>query len=498
VGLLIGGAVAPSAGVNGAPTIVWFRQDLRVQDNAALQAALEQGGAVVPVYILDEKGEEKWGLGGASKWWLHQSLKTLDESLRERGSRLILARGETLKVLRRLVKETGACAVYWNRRYEPAVVARDKAVEASLREDGVEAKSFNSALLFEPHEIANKQGGPFQVFTAYWRHCLSREFAPEIVIKTKIFPAVKRWPESVELKALRLLPEIPWDEGFYAAWTPGEAGAKKRLGYFLKTSAAGYGKTRNVPGEDGTSRMSPHLHFGEIGPRQIWAAARKQSERSGVFPANAGVQMFLSEIGWREFAHHLLAHFPETPTRPLREKFADFEWASDAGGKKLKAWQRGLTGYPIVDAGMRQLWATGWMHNRVRMIAASFLVKHLRLSWTKGAEWFWDTLVDADLANNTLNWQWSAGCGADASPYFRIFAPVLQGMKFDGDGAYVRRWVPEVAGLPDKFLHAPWEAPAEVLANAGVRLGANYPSPIVEHKTAREEALKAFKQLRTM
>ena len=479
-----------------SPTIIWFRQDLRLQDNAALAAALGRGGAVVPVYVLDDEGEGHWKLGGASRWWLHQSLKALDESLRERGSRLVVAKGASLEVLRKLVKATGAGAVYWNRRYEPAAIARDKEVKASLAADGLEAKSFNSALLNEPHTITNKAGGPFQVFTPYWRHCLSLTFAEEIAVKAKAIPAPDRWPESVDMEELELLPRVKWDAGFYAAWTPGEDGAKKRLGYFLKKLAPEYGEQRDLPGVDGVSRLSPHLHFGEIGPRQIWAAARAQAKDSGVFPANAGVQKFLGEVGWREFAHHLLYHFPETPVKPLREEFAAFPWAGDPGGKKLKAWQRGLTGYPIVDAGMRQLWATGWMHNRVRMVVASFLVKHLRLSWTKGAEWFWDTLVDADLASNTLGWQWSAGCGADAAPYFRVFAPVLQGVKFDGGGEYVRRWVPELATLPDKFLHAPWEAPEEVLERAGVTLGENYPRPIVDHKTARDAALAAFKELK--
>jgi deoxyribodipyrimidine photo-lyase len=493
---------APSAGVNVSPAIVWFRQDLRLQDNAALAAALARGGAVVPVYVFDEDGEGRWKSGGASRWWLHQSLTALDASLRERGSRLVVARGVSLDVLRTLVKATGAGAVYWNRRYEPAAIARDKIVKASLAEEGVDAKSFNSALLFEPHTIANKAGGPFQVFTPYWRHCLSLPVAEAIAVKAKTFPAAARWPELrevasvVALEELELLPRVTWDAGFYAAWTPGEAGASRRLKEFLAKDAPEYGERRNFPGVGGVSRLSPHLHFGEIGPRQVWAAARKQAKESGIFPANAGVQTFLGEVGWREFAHHLLYHFPMTPVRALREEFEKFPWASDPGGRKLRAWQRGRTGYPIVDAGMRELWATGWMHNRVRMIVASFLVKHLRLSWTHGAAWFWDTLVDADLANNTLGWQWSAGCGADAAPYFRIFAPVLQGAKFDGDGHYVRRWVPELARMPDKFLHAPWEAPEEVRKKAGVVLGESYPAPIVDHRAARAEALEAFKGLK--
>jgi deoxyribodipyrimidine photo-lyase len=486
----------PSAGVISTPTIVWFRQDLRLQDNAALAEALTRGGAVVPVYIWDEEGERRWGMGGASRWWLHQSLKALDASLRERESRLLVARGESVGELRRIVKATGAGAVYWNRRYEPAAIARDKVVKVSLAEDGLEAKSFNSALLFEPPTIVNKAGGPFQVFTPYWRHCLSLKMAEGIAVKAKRFPALENWPASRTIEALGLLPRVKWDAGFCEAWTPGEEGAKKRLTYFLAKLAPAYEETRDRPGVEGVSRLSPHLHFGEIGPRQIWAAAQAQAKETGVFPANAGVQKFLGELGWREFAHHLLYHFPDTPVKALREEFERFPWAGDPGGKKLEAWQRGMTGYPIVDAGMRELWATGWMHNRARMVVASFLVKHLRLSWTKGAAWFWDTLVDADLANNTLGWQWSAGCGADAAPYFRIFAPVLQGMKFDGDGVYVRKWIPELAKMPDRFLHAPWEAPDEVREKAGVVLGENYPCPVVDHKTARAEALEAFRVMR--
>ncbi len=484
--------------MSSSPVILWFRQDLRLRDNAALQEALATGGVVLPVFILDDESEGRWPPGGASRWWLHHSLAALDASLRERGSRLVLARGESLAVLRGFVKTMGAGAVYWNRRYEPAAIARDKGIKAELTAIGIDAKSFNSALLFEPHTIANKQGGPFQVFTPYWRHCLAQPVPAEIAINSKPFPAPTQWPRSLEIGELALLPVLNWAAGFAEAWEPGEAGARKRLKQFLTHKAADYDEGRDRPAVDSTSRLSPHLHFGEIGPRQLWAAARALSKDSGVFPANGGVQRFLTEVGWREFAHHLLYHFPNTPNQPLRAKFERFPWADDPGGEKLQAWQRGQTGYPIIDAGMRQLWATGWMHNRVRMVVASFLVKHLRLSWTHGAAWFWDTLVDADLASNTLGWQWSAGCGADAAPYFRIFAPVTQGEKFDSVGDYVRRWVPELAGLPAKFIHRPWEASAEVLAKAGVTLGESYPHPIVDHAKARAAALAAFKSLGAM
>lgn len=480
-------------------TLLWFRQDLRLQDNPALTAALARRGPVIPVYVLDDAGDGGWPLGGASRWWLHHALAALDADLRARGSRLILARGESGAELDRLRRATGAGAIFWNRRYEPAVIARDAALKARWTAEGVEAKSFNAALLHEPHTITNKQGKPFQVFTPFWRHCLELPVeVPARLAAATAIPGPERWPTGKELAELTLLPGIKWDSGFSEAWTPGEAGAAKRLKLFVADAMDAYSDRRNIPGVDGTSMLSPWLHFGELSPRQIWAAVQTVARETGVFPPSNGARVFLSEVGWREFAHHLLFHFPHTPERPLRSDFESFPWADDPDGLKLRAWRRGSTGYPIVDAGMRQLWASGWMHNRVRMIAASFLVKHLRLSWVHGARWFWDTLVDADLASNTLGWQWTAGCGADAAPYFRVFAPVLQGVKFDPEGAYVRRWVPELARLPAEHIHAPWEAPAGVLAAAGVRLGngGNYPAPIVDHATARNEALAAFKRIR--
>lgn len=483
--------------MSSSPVILWFRQDLRLQDNAALAAAREHGGPVVPLYIHDPDTEGKWPTGAAAQSWLHGALAALDATLRERGSRLILRAGDSLETLRTIGAELGASAVYWNRRYEPAAIARDARIKTILAEAGWDAKSFNSALLFEPHTVAKKQGGPFQVFTPFWRHCLSLPVPAEVKTPSGAIPAPARWPRSLALDALALRPRIPWDRGFYESWQPGEASARQQLKSFLNHAAERYEEARDVPGEIGTSRLSPHLHFGEIGPRQIWAAVRAQAKGSGVFPPHRGAQRFLAELGWREFAHHLLYHFPTTPDAPLRAEFERFPWADDPDGEKLRAWQRGRTGYPIVDAGMRELWHTGWMHNRVRMVVASFLVKHLRLAWQHGATWFWDTLVDADLANNTLGWQWSAGCGADAAPYFRIFAPVLQGQKFDPKGEYVRRWVPEIAGLPDAFVHQPWMAPKEILDRAGVTLGENYPRPIVDHAKARAEALDAWQSLRS-
>jgi deoxyribodipyrimidine photo-lyase len=480
------------------PSIVWFRRDLRLQDNPALQAAIRHGGAVVPVYIHDEDGEGAWKTGGASRWWLHHSLAALDISLRARGSRLVLGRCDATKWLRDLARATGAGAVYWNRRYEPAVLARDRVRATNLTNAGVEVATCNGSLLHEPDAIANRQGGPYQVFSPYWRHCSTLPVEPPVRLPRSNFPAPDTWPESIGLEELELLPRVRWDAAFGAAWQPGEIGGANRLRQFLSRHIGGYDVARDHLAEEATSRLSPHLHFGEISPRQIWAGVRRLGQESGVFPPGNGAAVFLRELGWREFAHHLLVHFPKTPEDPLREEFSRFDWAPDPGGRRLRAWQQGRTGYPVVDAAMRQLWSIGWMHNRARMIAASFLVKHLRLPWQSGAAWFWDTLVDADLANNTLGWQWTAGCGADAAPYFRIFAPVRQGAKFDPQGDYVRRWVPELARLPANFIHAPWTAPELELAMAGVKLGDNYPHPLVDHSMARNEALAAFKKLRAV
>ncbi|MDX2187933.1 MAG: deoxyribodipyrimidine photo-lyase [Opitutaceae bacterium] len=480
-----------------SPCLVWFRLDLRLRDNPALSAALARGGPVIPCFVDDGEEQGKWREGGASRWWLHHSLLALNSSLNEKGSMLVLRRGAAEEELIQLVRETGAGAVYWNRRYEPAIIARDSRVKERLRAEGLEAKSFNAALLNEPQAIRNKQGGPFQVFTPYWRHCSALPIEPPVTLPAGPFPAPDRWPSGAALEALRLLPEKSWADAFGDRWTPGEAGAAARLARFLKEPVGRYAEQRDEPAAGAVSELSPHLHFGETSPRLIWAAAQRLSKGTGVFPSSRGLQKFLTEVGWREFAYHLLYHFPNTTHEPLREEFRRFPWADDPDGRLFNVWKRGRTGYPIVDAGMRELWTTGWMHNRVRMVAASFLVKHLRLAWQQGAAWFWDTLVDADLASNTLGWQWTAGCGADAAPYFRVFAPVLQGEKFDPEGRYVRRWIPELARLPDVWLHKPWEAPPEVLAQAGVVLGKDYPQPIVDHAKARAEALRAHETLRS-
>ncbi len=476
------------------PSLVWFRLDLRLSDNPALRAAIRRGGPVIPVFIWAPAEEGDWPPGAASRWWLHQSLGALQAELERRGTRLVIRQGDSLNTLRALARATGAGAVFWNRRYEPALIARDRQVKEALRADGLEVESFNSALLFEPWTVANRAGRPFQVFTPFWRHCLAQAEPAEPLPPPESCPAPARWPKSEPLGALELEPRIDWAAGLRAAWQPGEAGAAANLRDFLERAFAGYATLRDRPDQPGTSRLSPHLHFGEIGPRQVWHAVKALAARRGLPPATWRDGRFLAELGWREFAHHLLFHFPHTPSAPLREEFSRFAWRRNPAG--LQAWQRGRTGYPIVDAGMRELWTTGWMHNRVRMIAASFLVKDLLVDWREGARWFWDTLVDADLAANTLGWQWAAGCGADAAPFFRIFNPVSQGRKFDPHGDYVRRWVPELARLPAEWIHQPWAAPPAVLTRAGVVLGKHYPEPVVSHAIAREVALEALAKIR--
>jgi deoxyribodipyrimidine photo-lyase len=475
-------------------TVLWLRADLRLADNPALQAALTRGGAVVPVYVWSPDEEGDWPPGAASRWWLHQSLRALAGQLRALGARLVIRRGPTLETLRTLAKETGATAVFWNRRYEPAVMARDAKVAEMLRRDGLAVENFNATLLHEPWTIQNQSGRPFQVFTPFWRHCLSQPDPDQPLPAPKSLSAPAKWPKSLALSELGLEPEINWTAGMRAVWQPGETGATENLRRFLSQAFENYPDQRNRPDVAGTSRLSSHLHFGEIGPRQVWHAVRQMAVRRGLPAAKWRGSQFLAEVGWREFAYHLLFHFPHTPDEPLRPEFIKFPWRKDAAG--LAAWRKGTTGYPVVDAGMRELWATGWMHNRVRMIVASFLVKDLLLPWPEGARWFWDTLVDADLASNTLGWQWSAGCGADAAPYFRIFNPTSQGEKFDPRGDYVRRWCPELAKLPDQWIHRPHEAPPELLRAAGVKWGRTYPRPIVNHATAREAALAAFSEIR--
>jgi len=448
-----------------SPSLVWFRQDLRLSDNPALAAGLGRGGPVIPVFIWAPEEEGAWPPGAASKWWLDRSLADLRAALEQRGSRLIIRRGPTEEALTSLAMETGAEAVFWNRRYEPAAVARDSDVKSKLCASGLLAESFNGNLLFEPWTIRNQSGQPFKIFTAFWRACLARPVPLPSKDAPKRLPALDTWPQSLDIAELGLKPAVDWAAGLREAWRPGESGARRQLKRFLDSAMDGYPVNRDRPGVTGTSRLSPHLHFGEISPGQVWRTVCMQMEGRGI-----ACEAYLRQIFWREFAYHLLYHHPESCSRPLRPEFAGFPWRYNSG--LFKAWKRGRTGYPLVDAGMRELWHTGWMHNRVRMVAASFLVKHLLIGWQEGAAWFWDTLVDADLANNTLGWQWVAGCGVDAAPYFRIFNPATQAAKFDPQSHYTRRWVAE---LEDKE---------------------RYPPPIVDHGEARERALAALESIK--
>ncbi len=448
---------------------------------------MADGQAVLPVYVLDDAAAGPWATGGAARWWLHHSLAALGESLAALGAPLLLLRGSAEALIPRLAAEAGAATVQAGRLCEPWARRRDAAVARALEAQGRQLVLHTSSLLVEPHRLRSGAGKPYSVYTPFARAVFALGDPPPPIPAPRRLKAPATPPRGEALGDWGLLPRPDWAAGFPAQWTPGEAAAAARLQDFLAEGLAGYREGRDRPGEDGSSRLSPHLHHGELSPRQVWAAVREA--RQG--PA---AEVFLKEILWREFSYHLLWHRPEMPEAPLRAEFAALPWRPSR--QALRAWQRGMTGYPIVDAGMRQLWQTGWMHNRVRMIAASLLVKHLLQPWQDGEAWFWDTLVDADLANNSASWQWVAGCGADASPFFRIFNPVLQGRKFDPRGEYVRRWVPEIATLPDQHIHSPWDAPADILKQAGISLGQSYPRPLIDHAEGRARALAALRAIR--
>ncbi|MGQ9850208.1 MAG: cryptochrome/photolyase family protein [Aggregatilineaceae bacterium] len=470
--------------------IWWIRRDMRLADNSALMAAIAHG-AVIPLYIHAPEEEGAAAPGAASCWWLHQSLATLDNTLRALGSRLVLRKGKALDAIKEVIAATGADAVFWNRQYAPAQIQRDQAVKTELRNMGVRAESFNGSLLFEPWEVLTREQEPFRVFTPFWKACQRLGLDQPVQAPPVELPSPPPGLGSITLDSLGLLPKIAWYRGFASYWTPGEAGAWQRLLHFIRHALVGYKKERNRPGYAGTSRLSPHLHFGEISPRQVVRAILEASHGN----PDEDAMHFLSELAWREFAHHVLYHFPHTVDRPLNPRWEEITWA-EPDLLLWRAWTRGQTGIPLVDAGMRELWQTGWMHNRVRMVVASLLTKNMLIAWTHGERWFWDTLVDADLANNVFGWQWTAGCGADAAPYFRIFNPILQGERFDPHGEYVRRWVPELAHLPDRWVHRPWEAPAAEMHAAGLRLGKDYPHPVVDLVASRAQALKIFAMVR--
>ena len=467
-------------------SIHWFRQDLRISDNPALTSAT-QLGEVFPVYIFDTVNSGEYPMGAVQKIWLHYSLKALNKAL---GGKLLVYSGDPLKILSELITEYQIDKVFWNRCYEPWQIARDKKIKAELNKKDKEVLSFNGSLLWEPWEILKKDGSPYKVFTPFFRRgCLSAK-EPRLPIST---PANLSFNDSIitglKIDELNLVPDEPWVKKIIQKWQIGEDFAQEKVTEFVKNGLKDYKDGRNFPSKTNVSRLSPHLHWGEVSPNQVWYQAIESDPE-----LSRNTDHFLSELGWREFSNSLLYFFPNMPKKNLQPRFDNFDWIEDC--KLLKAWQSGATGFPIVDAGMRELWDTGYMHNRVRMIVGSFLVKNLRIHWHYGAAWFWDCLVDADLANNSAGWQWIAGCGADAAPYFRVFNPILQGEKFDKEGHYTRTYVPELTNLPNKYLHAPWMAPELILEQADIKLGKTYPKPVIDLKLSRDRALAAFANLK--
>ena len=464
--------------------IHWFRQDLRLSDNPGLSAA-SQSGHVLPVYILDDHNAAAHKMGAASRWWLHHSLTDLNTSL---GGNLRVYKGDATSIIIGLAEEYNIQEIYWNRCYEPWRTQRDAQIKKTLASKNINVHSYNSSMLWEPWNVLKNDGTPYKVFTPFYRKgCQNAQPPRKPVSAPQNLNLAEGNFGNCSIEELGLLPQIRWDIQLEQHWEIGEIGAQKRLNDFITTGLHGYKNGRDRPAQNNVSRLSPHLHFGEISPNQAYYAALSQGE-------NNDTDTFLRELGWREFSYNLLYHNPDLPRKNLQRKFNNFPWLDNKS--TLERWKRGMTGIPIVDAGMRQLWQTGYMHNRVRMIVGSFLVKNLLLHWSNGERWFWDCLVDADLSNNSASWQWIAGCGADAAPYFRIFNPVTQGQKFDPDGTYTRHFVPELKDLPDKYLFNPWEAPNSLLNQANVTLGKTYPEPIVDLKTSRQRALDAFQSLK--
>ena len=474
--------------------IVWLRDDFRLDDQPSIHAVADR--PTLFVHVHDEAGGGARPLGGAAKWRLAKSLAAMETGLAARGARLDIVLGEAERTILALAGAANASRVLWSRRYEGGAVALDARVKAALRERGVEALSFNGRLMREPWELAKADGAPVAIFTAFWRRWRAQPPLPAPTPAPERLTAA-RWPREaparVAIDALGLTPTKPdWASELSLGETPGEASALAALETFAAGALKAYADERDILAPGAASRLSAHLRFGEISPRRV---AHAVETAAAADPALArAAEKYMAELGWRDFAAALLYAHPDLATRPLRREFERFPWRDDEQG--FRAWTRGETGYPIVDAGMRQLWRTGYLPNRTRLIAASFLVKHLLIDWRRGEEWFWDTLIDADPASNPLNWQWVAGAGVDAAPYFRIFNPVLQAEKFDPDGTYVRRWVPELARLEAPAIHQPWTASADALALAGVVLGETYPRPIVDHAAARARALKAFDEMR--
>ncbi len=469
-----------------AIAIHWFRQDLRVADNPALVSATAYAN-VLPIYILDDKNCGDYAMGAASKFWLHHSLVALNKSL---NGKLSVYQGDPIDVIHEIINRYDIKAIYWNRCYEPWRIARDLKVKEFLTSKGIEITSSNASLLWEPWDVKKNDGTPYKVFTPFYRKGCGEAPSPRLPItKPDISRYIKDDNALADIAELKLLPKIRWDKQLESHWQISEQGAHETFECFVENGLDNYKEGRNIPMKPYVSRLSPYLHFGQISPNQVWYGLRSIGD-------DKNIDHFCSELGWREFSYNLLYYNPDFPKKNLQKKFDDFPWIED--NDLLTAWQKGRTGVPMVDAGMRELWQTGYMHNRVRMIVGSFLVKNMRLHWRHGERWFWNTLLDADLANNSASWQWVAGCGADAAPYFRIFNPVMQGQKFDPDGEYIRKYIPEISSLPNKFLFNPWEAPKDILTHAGIKLGETYPHPIVDLKQSRNAALQAFAKQRNL
>ena len=470
--------------------VMWFRQDLRLADNPALTNALEDG-KTLPIFILDNVNSKEHVNGAASKWWLHHSLIKLNKSLK---NKLCFFVGNPIDILDEIHKQFEISNIFWSRCYEPWRIKRDKKIKKYFSDQNVNVNTFNGSLLWEPWNIAKKDGTPYKVFTPYYRKgCLNSDKPRMPLPVPNLSNLISIENHDLKIEDLVLMPEHNWYNKMISLWSPGEEGAKSKIEEFISNGLNNYKEGRNFPSNKNVSQLSPHLHFGEVSPNQVWYRAKTKEGKLGI---KKDLDHFLSELGWREFSFNLLYHFPFLPKENLQKKFDNFPWDNDKD--KLKKWQKGLTGYPIVDAGMQELWQTGYMHNRLRMVVGSFLVKNLLLHWHHGERWFWDCLIDADLASNSAGWQWIAGPGADAAPYFRIFNPITQGQKFDPDGKYTRKYLPVLNDMPDKFLFNPWEAPEDVLRSAGVKLGENYPLPIVEIGSSRQKALEAFATTKTL
>lgn len=468
-------------------SLIWFDQDLRLSDNPALYNCLQntdENHRVLAVFILDDINAENHTLGGASRWWLHHSLTALNDSLL---GMLNIYQGNAYDVILSLCQRFSVDHVHWNRRYEPWRIARDRQIKQQLKQRSIHASSYSSRLLNEPWSILKKDHSPYQIFTPYYRASQGIAQHSSPLPTPDININWQKDSQSSTIEKLNLLPRIAWDSSFYDCWQPGESGANQRLKHFLTEGLDNYKLGRDFPSHKTVSRLSAHLHFGEISPREIYHQLR-------YIEASDNTEHFKRELAWREFSYYLLFHWPNLSHKNFKEPFDHFPWHNNQ--QLLKRWQQGLTGYPIVDAGMRELRLTGYMHNRVRMITASFLVKNLLIDWRHGAQWFWDNLVDADLANNSASWQWVAGCGTDAAPYFRIFNPITQGEKFDADGTYTKQFLPELRHMPNKYLFKPWDAPAEILKTANIELGIDYPMPIVDIKVSRENALAAYASIK--